>query len=141
MKPLLIAIALVLAVGAGYYLAKTSELLETSKAAPAVNEEANAPAGKQAPGMKAALVGYWQSVQDPKSARQFNADATFSDFYAGDPAGAPGTWEIATDGSEELRLHSEGDVLRFRVVAVTPERLELIYLDRGGVLVYAKVAR
>ena len=49
------------------------------------------------------------------------------------------TWQLATDGSEELWLDSEGDRMRFRVVSVSATSLELVYLDRGGALSFVKV--
>lgn len=98
-----------------------------------------ASAGKRAPGLAETLVGEWRSVEDVTFTRVFETGGNFYDTYQGDPAGAPGTWEIATDGSEELRLSSEGDTMRFRVMAVTEDSLTLVYLDRGNSLRFERV--
>jgi hypothetical protein len=96
---------------------------------------------KRDPNVEAKLVGEWKSVSDPSFTRVFGSDGKFHDTYNGDPAGAPGTWQLATDGSEELWLDSEGDRMRFRVVAVTDASLDLVYIGGagGGNLSFAKV--
>ena len=106
----------------------------------AIENDPNAPAAKRAPDeAEASVVGEWRSVDDPAFTRVFEANGSFYDTYNGDPAGAPGTWAFATDGSEELRLASEGDTMRFRVVAVTGATLQLVYLDGNGVHRYERV--
>jgi hypothetical protein len=95
--------------------------------------------GKRAPGLEEALLGEWRSLDDLTFTRVFEAGGKFHDTYQGEPAGAPGTWELTSDGSEELRLASEGDTMRFHVVAVTEESLTLTYLGRGNSLRFERV--
>jgi hypothetical protein len=106
---------------------------------PLANDQKSA--GKRAPGTEAALVGEWKSSTDASFTRVFQADGKFYDTYEGDPAGAPGTWQLATDGSEELWLDSEGDRMRFRVVSVSATNLDLVYIGGagGGNLSFVKV--
>lgn len=103
------------------------------------NDPTAPPSGDQRAAIAAAIVGEWRDVADPSFTRVFEANGNFHDTYAGEPAGAPGRWSQPTDGSADLLLASEGAFLPFRVVAVTPETLQLVYLDGNGVQRYERV--
>ncbi|PIR82315.1 hypothetical protein COU20_03060 [Candidatus Kaiserbacteria bacterium CG10_big_fil_rev_8_21_14_0_10_59_10] len=121
------------------------------------NEEHAGVAGpsaeEQAPEVEAGLVGEWRSTQDPNFTRAFRADGTVVDRYEGEPAAsASGTWTVFTEATAPagvaiplnaagvyLLMNVEGDVLHFQVANVTATELELVYLDRGGVLVFTRV--
>ncbi len=145
MKPITAALAVILVVAAGFFLSRAGWFGEPVRPIAPVPEgaEENDPtlpaSAKRPPGLEAQLVGEWRSLEDTKFTRVFAASGQFHDTYGGDPAGAPGTWELATNGSEELWLHSEGDTMRFRVVESTATALELTYLDRGNTLRFERV--
>jgi hypothetical protein len=103
------------------------------------NDPTAAPSGDQRAAIAAAIVGEWRSVDDPTFTRVFESNGNFHDTYNGDPAGAPGRWSQPTDGSADLLLASEGAFLPFRVVAVTSETLQLVYLEGNGVQRYGRV--
>lgn len=85
------------------------------------------------------LVGEWRSSEDPSFTRVFSADKTFRDTYAGDPAGAPGTWEVALGKADQIHLFSEGDTMIFDVISLTEDDLSMIYLGRGNLLRFERV--
>ena len=106
-----------------------------------------------APIVAASIVGKWQSVDDEKFIREFKADGTALDTYEGE-ADVSATWKaFSTKSPVEVAFPIEADTayvqmtvnteeaqtLNFQVVKVTPEDLELIYMDRGGILVFKKV--
>jgi hypothetical protein len=99
-----------------------------------------------------ALVGNWQSNEDSKFSREFKADGTLIDAYEGSPAPQKGTWSLSTkeapdsayqgtyeQGPVYLKISVGQDVLFFKITAVTPDALELIYLDHGGALTFKKI--
>jgi hypothetical protein len=85
------------------------------------------------------LVGEWRSSEDSSFTRVFSADKTFHDTYAGDPAGAPGTWEVSAGKADQIQLSSEGDTMTFDVVSLTENDLSMIYLGRGNLLRFERV--
>ncbi len=93
----------------------------------------------QDPQLAEHLVGEWRSAEDASFTRVFAADKTFHDTYAGDPAGAPGTWEVSAGKVDQIRLSSEGDVMTFDVVSLTENDLSMIYLNRGNLLRFERV--
>lgn len=103
---------------------------------------------------RASIVGMWQSVDDPRFTRVFEADGSAADLYESEPS-ARGRWSVFTDASAvsapfpleantayvSMTMSDVGDEpLYFRVVALTPETMELIYMDRGGVLRFTRIA-
>lgn len=93
------------------------------------------------------IIGNWQSTDDDRSAREFRADGTIVDRYDGEEVGTDvwlaftSTANIQTPFDQEsntvyLRLGNE-EYLFFKISKLTPEELELIYMDRGGVLRYS----
>ncbi len=99
------------------------------------------------------IVGKWESTGDVKFIRELNADGTFTDWYDG-ASTDDGTWKVfsganapAVSFSVEanavyLQLVTEHDVvdtLSFKISKLTPEELEMIYLERGGVLSFRSI--
>lgn len=101
---------------------------------------------------RANLVGTWQSRDDAKFIREFQADGTAIDRYDGTPD-APGSWQTFTSesgvatpfpldaGAAYLKMEIGGDeeMLYFKVATLTPERLDLVYMNRGGVLSFNRL--
>ncbi|HEY1037002.1 MAG TPA: hypothetical protein VGE62_00305 [Candidatus Paceibacterota bacterium] len=103
--------------------------------------------------VKVSIVGAWKSIDDSKSVREFKADGKVADIYDGKTV-ASDFWDVFMKGSapkvsfpvEEgvvyVRLTGTGpdaEALTFKVVKVTPEELEIVYMERGNVLRYERV--
>lgn len=99
------------------------------------------------------IVGKWQSVDDAKFSREFKADGTAVDMYDSKDA-TSGTWKVFTkekpievafpleDDAVYIQMTMQGtqaDNLNFKLSKLTPEELELVYMDRGGVLRFKAV--
>lgn len=99
------------------------------------------------------IVGRWQSTQDTKSVRVFKSDYTVDDIYDGKVV-STSLWVAFTklnapeivfpleDDAVYVQITENGtvtDTLTFKVTKLTPEELELIYMDRGGALTYKSV--
>lgn len=94
------------------------------------------------------IVGKWQSLDDAKFVREFKTGKAVADSYEGKTVSS-GSWIAFTkasapsvafpleEGAVYLQLVMTGtqaDTLNFKLTKLTPEELELIYLDRGGAL-------
>lgn len=94
------------------------------------------------------LVGDWQSLDDQKFTRKFEVDGTLTDAYEGSDD-TVGSWVIFNKDSQVetpfaletgvtyLRISTDtgtSEVMYYKITKVTPDELELIYMDRGGVL-------
>lgn len=102
------------------------------------------------PAAAQSLIGSWQSTEDAKFVRVFTEDGSTEDRYEGSVV-AGGTWRLFTSANApEVSFPIEEDTvylviddgterLHFKVVSVTPERLELIYLERGGALSFIRI--
>lgn len=100
------------------------------------------------------MIGKWQSADDAKFVREFKAGDAVVDWYDNKKV-SEGLWVAFTkdkapkvfqypmnDRSIYLQMTVSGtqaDTLNFTINKVTPEELELIYLDRGGVLKFKRV--
>jgi RNAse (barnase) inhibitor barstar len=99
------------------------------------------------------IQGKWQSLDDAKFTREFRSDFTVVDSYDG-KANLDGLWVVFTkmnapeisfpleESAVYLQITEKGtpqDTLTFKVVKLTPDELELIYMDRGGVLRFKSV--
>lgn len=101
------------------------------------------------------IVGKWQSKDDPKFVREFNADGTATDYY-GDEVQSNGTWKAYSSvtplpvpfplepNAGYIQMLMNGDeatslTLNFKVSALTPESLELVYMERGGALDFTAI--
>jgi membrane-bound inhibitor of C-type lysozyme len=102
-----------------------------------------------------ALIGVWSSVEDRNFNREYKADGTAVDSYAsaaGDITSTD-TWSVFTadtaDGTVKFPMDNadayvkqtmkDGSVLYFRVTALSDSRLQLVNMDRGGVLNFDKL--
>ncbi|MEN9338265.1 MAG: hypothetical protein RIQ41_579 [Candidatus Parcubacteria bacterium] len=101
--------------------------------------------------VSAQIVGVWQSNNDPKFSREFFADGSSIDYYDG-TISSRDRWKAFTSehpvatyspleaNTPYLQMLTDDNVaLTFTVTKLTPEVLELIYLDRGGMLSFTKV--
>lgn len=99
------------------------------------------------------IIGTWQSVDDAKFTRVFKIDGTVTDLYGGKMTSSD-TFQVFTkaapldvpfpleDGAVYVQLAASAnpaDTLNFKVSKLTPEELELVYMDRGNVLRFTKV--
>lgn len=100
------------------------------------------------------IIGKWQSTQDPKSVREFRSGDVMIDYYDGKQV-TDGLWVAFTkanapkivpfpieEGAVYIQVTAKGtqaDTLNFKVAKLTPEELELVYMERGGVLTYKLV--
>ncbi|HEY4488222.1 MAG TPA: hypothetical protein VJB97_01775, partial [Candidatus Paceibacterota bacterium] len=100
------------------------------------------------------ILGKWQSVDDEKFVREFKAGNKVDDIYEGKVV-TSGMWVAFQKGVnapevpyplEESTVYlqltltgSQADTLNFKLVKLTPDELELVYLDRGGVLRFKSV--
>jgi hypothetical protein len=98
------------------------------------------------------IVGTWTSTDDASYKITFSADMTLSEQYgtstvthgtysfAASPAGYVGD-EVDTPSGQPndyLLQEIDGERYAYRVVSVTPERLELSYLERGNTLSFTR---
>ncbi len=103
--------------------------------------------------MTESIQGKWQSIDDAKFTREFRSDFTVADSYDG-TVNLDGLWVVFTkmnapeisfpleDNAVYLQITEKGtpqDTLTFKVSKLTPDELELIYMDRGGVLRFKSV--
>jgi hypothetical protein len=99
------------------------------------------------------ILGIWQSTEDESFTREFRAGGIAIDAYEGSTA-TEGTWTAFTSESNvatpftqqpdviylEMRMGGgQDEILYFTVVKLTPEELDLTYLDRGGILSFVSV--
>ncbi|PIT91457.1 hypothetical protein COU17_00505 [Candidatus Kaiserbacteria bacterium CG10_big_fil_rev_8_21_14_0_10_49_17] len=116
-------------------------------AAPAASDT-SADTEQSTEAIEAGLVGAWQSTDDEKSVRIFNADGTLSEVYDGEEISG-GSWNVFTEVGNEpvpaipgaiyLKIVDGEEAYYFSIAEVTAGSLALIYLDRGGVLTYTRV--
>lgn len=142
MKPTIAALAVVLVVAAGFFLNRAGWFGEPARPSAevpegAIDNDPTRPAGKlPADSLAAQIVGEWRSVEDASMTRVFQENGQFHDEYGGDPAGAPGTWEIGPVATPSkfppLLLSSEGDVMEFGISVDNADgRLVLTYVGEG----------
>lgn len=97
------------------------------------------------------IVGTWQSVDDKKFLREFKANGTSIDYYDG-KVSSTDTWKAFTidkplptyaplekDTPYVQLMTEENMALNFKVTKLTPDELELVYLDRGGMLTFTRI--
>ena len=98
--------------------------------------------------------GKWQSIDDAKFVREFKSGNFIEDWYDGKMVSS-GLWVAFEKGVnapevpyplEEGTVYiqmtltgTQADTLNFKLVKLTPEELELIYMDRGGTLRFQSI--
>lgn len=102
---------------------------------------------------KTALIGLWRSKDDARFTREFRADGSAEDKY--DNGGSFDrtmlSWSVFSekypdsefnypyeDGAAYLRMDNGEYNLFFKIIKITPEELELTYMDRGGMLIFTR---
>ncbi len=98
------------------------------------------------------IVGTWVSNEDRQFSREFKEGGIVEDVHDSTHV-SRGEWVVFTksaplavsfpleDNVVYVQLVMEGaesDTLNFKVVTLTPDRLEMIYLDRGGTLTFTR---
>lgn len=100
------------------------------------------------------ILGKWQSTEDAKFTRVFKAGNVVEDWYDNKVV-STGLWvafekginapEVPyplEDSTVYIQMTMQGtqaDTLNFKLAKLTPEELELVYMDRGGVLKFKLV--
>ena len=104
--------------------------------------------------LKTAVIGTWQSLDDPKFSRELAADGQAVDRYEGDesattrghwlmflgsapPAGAAG--RKFEPNVVYLRLDENGDVLLFALAGLSRSDMKMVYLERGNLLSFVRL--
>lgn len=151
MKKLITGIAILAVVGGVYWYNQRPVVEEQDIATHA--DEATETAPELIAAVGGLITGRWQSTDDANFIREFNADGTATDWYQGTDVSS-GSWSIFTkeqpvqvtfpleSGATYLQLEmvgSQAEYLHFKIVNLTPETLEMIYMDRGGVLRFTRV--
>ncbi len=96
------------------------------------------------------ITGKWQSTTDAKFVREFKDGGTATDWYDNETQ-ATGSWKIYTkdkplsvsfpimDNTPYVQIVMGSETLNFKVSKLTPDELELTYMDRGGTLTFKSV--
>lgn len=115
---------------------------------------ASAFAGPPLDAVRHALVGTWQNNEDTRFTREFAADGTAVDRYADDPrSAAKGIWTVFNGNAPPaeaksypmipeatyLEIRQNGDVLIYGLESLTTQSLEMVYLQRGNRLSFARL--
>ena len=104
--------------------------------------------------VRESIVGKWQSQDDKDFVREFKTGGKVTDWYNNEEV-LNGTFKVFTSVNPpasvpqamvlvENRVYIQitepsGETYHFRLEKLTPEELELTYLDRGGVLHFRMV--
>jgi len=153
MKNIGILIALIIVIGGGWWLYKGGATSGAEHAGDTLMKGDTSHSATDTPALAGnVVVGTWKSTEDAKFVRTISSDGTFTDTYVGQPdATVTGPWttftsENAPDGFTYpkeadvtyLQLGLGNDALYFKVTKATDTDLELVYLNRGGVLSFTR---
>ncbi len=131
------------------YMTPSAPADETATTTPdgSVNEVAETPDA-----FAARLAGDWRSKDDAKFTRQFSANGSVTDRYAGnDDATVMGEWMLVADPAKEqvqlpvvkdakvVKLQFPEEVLYFAVTGLTATDLSMVYLTGNGTLEFSRV--
>lgn len=152
MKYIGIAVVVAVSIIGAYVLLKTeadAPILETDEIA--AQETMHTGDDIAAEDVRAMLHGGWQSVDDAQFVRRFSERA-YEDWYA-DELVSGGSWSVfvshdmpdafpypVADDTQYLVLDAGDESLYFSIAEYTDTQLALIYLNRGGVLEFRRVA-
>ncbi len=88
------------------------------------------------------ILGKWQSIDDVKFVRIFKNEGKVDDLYDGKIV-ASGTFKAVNKMDavyiEIKESGAQANMLNFKLTKLTPEEIEMIYMDRGGVLRFKAV--
>jgi len=100
---------------------------------------------------KSALVGFWRNNEDANFTREFEENGIALDRYEGENDQGVLTWDVFTkekpdaefsgeyeNGTAYLVMSNGTDNLYFKIIKITPEELELVFMDGGGVLTFSR---
>ncbi len=99
------------------------------------------------------ILGIWRSTQDSKFTREFKNDGKVIDAYEGSSLNSDGRWVIFTkqmpidalpealeDGAVYLSIAApESEAQYFKIASINSHELQLVYLDRGGIISFTKI--
>lgn len=103
--------------------------------------------------VRESIEGKWQSTDDENFTREFQSGGLAVDGYTGSE-NTTGTWEVFSsetgietpfpqeDGAVYLKMvmgEMSEEIFYFKIGKLTPDELELVYLDRGGVLTFTSL--
>jgi hypothetical protein len=112
------------------------------------------PAPPDLAAIRIALAGTWQSYDDPKFTREFDANGAAADRYEGDSSGTVlGHWMVFLSNAPPrgsdirnlqpdvvyLRLDENDDQLLFAVTGLSHSDMKMVYLQRGNVLRFMRL--
>jgi hypothetical protein len=100
------------------------------------------------------MLGKWESTDDAKFVREFKAGDVMVDWY-GNESKSAGLWVVFTKEKapkvfpypmdpkavyvQITMSGTQADTLNFAINKITPDELQMTYLDRGGVLNFKRV--
>lgn len=99
------------------------------------------------------IVGTWKSTQDAKFTREFTSAGAVIDYYENKEV-TKGTWQIFNEAKplkvsfplEKTALYVQmttaedpNGTLNFKLIKLTPESLELVYMERGGTNTFTRI--
>lgn len=145
---LLVLAGLVVAGGLGYFVGYDHGF-ENSAVPTSKFENASV---SDAAATMANVIGMWQSSDDPRFTREIRNDGVVVDRYEGEED-SDGLWMVFTKeipdtsftgtieaGAVYLSIAmSEDEKYYFQVMNADGQKLDLLYLDRGGVLSFTRV--
>lgn len=151
---LLLILVLALGLGAGYYFgtnrqqAPSAEIQDASSVA-----QHSAPVGTSSASVTStSVVGLWQSRDDARFTREFQADGTVIDRVQGnEDATVEGTWRFfdkpidektpftVQPGVRYLQIVMPEEILYFSVTTLSATDLELVYLGVGETVRFTRV--
>lgn len=166
-KVWIVIAAIVLIVGAGWYASVRGHGVATPEVTTATpsnaatttqwgndGEEGGTPAPSAAlAAVQASVLGTWQSTDDTQFTREFDRGGIAKDSYKGAVV-STGTWATFTSqkpldtpftlepGVVYLQMSMQGSqapVLNFKVVKITPDELQLLYVDHGNILSFRRI--
>lgn len=106
-------------------------------------------------GVQRLIPGTWQSTDDAKFTREFDANGQAADRYQGDKsADMNGTWQLFRGDSPPTKFAGKtdyvsdaiylavtegGDTQLFAIDGIDARSLDMIYLDRGNTLSFKRI--
>lgn len=152
----ILILTLTLLVLLGIYISTNTDTKSDQVSTPVVQPSASQPPPEDSADDEQStnlIVGTWQSTQDPRAYKVFESDGTAIERYAGEqPLETAGTWRVfriddPVDSYPQpldadttyVRIDDGDEQYHYAITALNETTLELIYLDRGGVLQYQRV--
>ena len=84
------------------------------------------------------IAGKWQSLDDPLFVREFKTGGEVLDWHDGVLVSS-GRFSVTFDEELYIQITSTSSpTLNFQLDKLTPEELELTYLDRGSILLFKR---